>query len=73
MKIYVLLRQDCEGSKTVCVSEDVNKIRKSICEDLDPQEDYPELEIWKEGKQIYRTTGSDVLKKVAEELNSLYT
>lgn len=71
MKIYVLLRQDYEGSWTVCVSEDIKKIRTSICEDLDPQEDYPELEIWKDGEQIYRTTGSDVLKKVAEELNNL--
>lgn len=71
MKIYVLLRQDYDGSWTVCVSEDIKKIRTSICEDLDPKEDYPELEIWKDGEQIYRTTGSDVLKKVAEELNNL--
>jgi len=71
MKIYVLLRQDYEGSETVCVSEDINKIRISICEDLDPDEDYPELEIWKDGEQIYRTSGSDVLKKVVEEINNL--
>lgn len=71
MKIYVLLRQDYEGSYTVCVSEDINKIRISICEDLDPNEDYPKLEIWKDGEQVYRTSGSDVLKKVANEINSL--
>lgn len=29
MKIYVLLKQEREGSKTVCVSEDINKIRTS--------------------------------------------
>lgn len=66
MQIYVLLRQDYEGSETVCVSEDINKIHISICQDLDEQRDYMELEIWKNGEQIYRTTGSDVLKKVVE-------
>lgn len=68
MKIYVLLKQGYEGSETVCVSEDINKISVSICEDFDPNEDYPELEIWKDGEQIYQTSGSDVLKKVAEEM-----
>lgn len=71
MKIYVLLRQDYEGSETVCVSEDINKIRASICEDFDSNENYPELEIWKDGENIYQTSGSDVLKKVAEEINNL--
>lgn len=68
MKIYVLLKQGYEGSETACVSEDINKIRVSICEDFDPNEDYPELEIWKNGEQIYQTSGSDVLKKIAEEM-----
>ena len=63
MKIYVLLKQGYEGSETVCVSEDINIIRTSICEDFDAKEDYPELEIWEDGKMINGTTGSDVLKK----------
>lgn len=71
MKIYVLLKQGYEGSETVCVSEDINKIRTSICEDFDTKEDYPELEIWKDGKQIDFTSGSDVLKKISEEINAL--
>ena len=50
MKIYVLLKQGYEGSETVCVSEDINKIRTSICEDFNPNEDYPELEIWRNGE-----------------------
>lgn len=69
MKIYVLLKQNNDGSDTICVSENINTIRKSICEDIDAKEDYPELEIWEDGKMIYGTSGSDVLKKVAEELN----
>lgn len=69
MKIYVLLKEDYNGSCTVCISEDINKIRTSICEDFDAQKDYPELEIWENGEQIYCTTGSDVLKKIAKEIN----
>jgi len=68
MKIYVLLKQGYEGSETVCVSEDINKIRTSICEDFNPNEDYPELEIWKNGEEILKTSGSDVLKVIAKEL-----
>lgn len=71
MKIYVLLKQGYEGNETVCVSEDINKIRTSICDDFDAKEDYPELEIWEDGKVIDGTSGSNVLKKIAAELNSL--
>ena len=71
MKIYVLLKQGYEGSETVLVSEDINKIRTSICTDFDAKEDYPELEIWEDGKMINGTTGSDVLKKISEEINAL--
>ena len=71
MKIYVLLKQHYEDSETVCVSEDINKIRTSICEDFDVKEDYPELEIWEDGKMTYATTGNSVIKKILEELNAL--
>lgn len=62
MKIYVLLRQVYEGSATVCVSVDINKIRTSICEDF-----YPELEIWENEEMIYQASGSDVLKAISKE------
>ena len=71
MKIYVLSKQGYEGSETVCVSEDINKIRTSICTDFDAKEDYPELEIWENGKMIFNTSGNNVLNKIAEELNAL--
>lgn len=71
MKIYILSKQKFCCRDTVCVSEDINKIRKSICEDLIPNEDYPELEIWKNEELILQTTGGDVLKKVASEINEL--
>ena len=64
MKIYVLLKQNHEGSDTVCVSENINKIRTSICEDF-----YPEFEIWEDGEIIYQISGSDVLKAISKEMH----
>ena len=71
MKIYVLSKQGYEGSEIVCVSENINKIRTSICKDFDAKEDYPELEIWEDGWMTYSTIGDNVLKKISEELNAL--
>ena len=65
MKIYVLSNQGYEGNEAICVSEDINKIRTSICTDFDAKEDYPELEIWEDGKMTYGTSGNDVLKKIS--------
>lgn len=64
MKIYVLLRQNYEGSATVCVSVDINEIRTSICKDF-----CPELEIWEDGEMIYQTSGDDVLKAISKEMD----
>lgn len=68
MEIYVLLNQNYEGSETVCVSEDINKIHTSVCEDMDQNEDHPELEIWKNGEMIYAATGNDVLKMIVSKM-----
>lgn len=68
IKIYVLLKQNYEGNDTVCVSENINKIRTSICEDFDANEDYPVFEIWRNGEMIYQTSGSDVLKAISKEM-----
>lgn len=64
MKIYVLLRQKYEGSDTVYVSENINKIRTSICEDF-----YPEFEIWEDGEMIYQTSGDDALRAILKEMD----
>lgn len=71
MKIYILSKQRYEGSEAVCVSEDIYRICTSICTDFDDKEDYPELEIWEDGKMTYYTSGNDILKKISEELNNL--
>ena len=68
MKIYVLLKQGYDGNETICVSEDINKIRTSICEDFDANEDYPVFEVWRDGENIYQTSGSDVLKAISKEM-----
>lgn len=69
MKIYVLLKQAYdENKRTVCVSEDIHKIRTSICEKLDANYDYPTFEIWEDGEMISRTCGSNVLKRIADEM-----
>lgn len=64
MKIYVLIKQKYEGSDTVCVSENINKISTSICEDF-----YSEFEIWEDGEMIYQTSGDDVLKAISKEMD----
>lgn len=68
MKIYVLLKQEYGSNETVCVSEDINKIRTSICEDFDPNKDYLVFEIWKDEENIYETSESDVLKAISKEI-----
>ena len=67
MKIYVLLRQNYEGSDTVCVSENINEIRTNICEIC--KDFYPEFEIWENGEIIYQTSGSDVLQAISKEMS----
>lgn len=67
IKIYALSKKDYEGYETVCISENVNKIRTSICEEFNLDEDY-QLEIWKSGEMIDRVSGSDVLRKIAAEM-----
>lgn len=60
MLIYVLLRQNYDGGDTACVSENINKIFTSICKYFS-NEDYPEFEVWKDGKCVYSVSGNDVM------------
>lgn len=69
MKIYILQKEESGRKDNICVSEDINKIRTSICKDFNPNEDYPILEIWDEEVLISSTTGSNVLKKISSEIN----
>ena len=46
----------------------IEKGSRIICTLYDFNEDYPELEIWKNGEEILKTSGSDVLKVIAKEL-----
>lgn len=72
MKIYVLLKQRYNDVyEAVCVSGNVNDVRKSICKDLSPTDDYPKFEIWEDGRKISEIEGNDVLKAVADELKTI--
>ena len=71
MKIYVL--KEYNTGRTACVSEDINMIKKKICDKsyFNPQyNDYPILTIWENGSNIKRVEGGDVLRKIAEEIKN---
>ena len=73
MKIYVL--EEYNTGRVACISEDINMIRKKMCDKtyFDPQyNDYPILTIWENGDSIEKIEGGNVLKKIAEEINFSY-
>lgn len=72
MKIYVL--EEYNTGRTACISEDINMIRKKMCDKtyFDSQyNDYQILTIWENGDSIEKIEGCNVLKKIAEEINKL--
>ena len=71
MKIYVLMKQGSFGNEIVKVSTEINKIRKSICEDFNAEEDYPTLAIWLNEEKVEEVSGSDVLHKIRDEIRLL--
>lgn len=69
MKIYIL--EEYNTGRTACISEDINIIRKQMCNKdfFNPEyNDYPILIIWENGVQIEQIEGNDVLKKITKEL-----
>ena len=81
MKIYVL--EEYNTGRVACISEDINMIRKKMCDKtyFDPQyNDYPILTIWENGDSIEKIEGGNVAigrvygssgRKIAEEINKL--
>ena len=69
-RIYVLSETN-HTKKTVCVSEDITVIHKCIYNQkfFDPDRcDYPELEIWENGKLFDTANGRDALMVIAREI-----
>ena len=69
MKIYIL--EEYNTGRTACISEDINIIRKQMCNKdfFNPEyDDYPILTIWENGIEVEKIEGGDVLKKIAKEL-----
>ena len=60
--------------RIACVSEDIQLIRKTICnkEYFDPEyNDYPLLSIYENGVEIESVEGGEVLKRISKEINQL--
>ena len=71
MKIYIL--EEYNTGRTACISEDINMIRKQMCNKdfFNPEyNDYPILKIWENGVEIEKVEGGDVLKRIAMELRN---
>lgn len=69
MKIYVL--EEYNTGRTACISENVNIVRKQMCnkEFSSPEyNDFPILTIWENGIQIEKIEGGAVLKRIAKEI-----
>lgn len=69
MKIYVL--EEYNTGRTACISENVNIVRKQMCnkEFFSPEyNDFPILTIWENGLQIEKIEGGAVLKRIAKEI-----
>lgn len=69
MKIYVL--EEYNTGRTACISENVNIVRKQMCnkEFFSPEyNDFPILTIWENGIQIEKIEGGAVLKRIAKEI-----
>ena len=71
MKIYIL--KEYSTQRIACVSEDIKLIRKTLCDKkyFDGEYDYPILSIFENGGEIEKVEGSEVLKRIAKEINSL--
>lgn len=69
MKIYVL--EEYNTGRTACISENVNIVRKQMCnkEFFSPEyNDFPILTIWENGIQIKKIESGAVLKRIAKEI-----
>jgi hypothetical protein len=69
MKIYVL--EEYNTGRTACISENVNIVRKQMCnkEFFSPEyNDFPILTIWENGIQIEKIEGGAVLRRIAKEI-----
>lgn len=69
MKIYVL--EEYNTGRTACISENVNIVRKQMCnkEFFSPEyNDFPILTIWENGIQIEKIESGAVLKRIAKEI-----
>jgi hypothetical protein len=66
MKIYTLYHDESSKEAVVCVSENVEKIKKNLSE-MCKDKAFPHLEIWENGDLINSAYGNDALKLIAKQ------
>ena len=66
MKTYVLVYKYFAASQIVLVSTEIEEIKKKIS-DMCKKHEYPEVQVWKNGKLIDKAEGNDALKLLAHE------
>lgn len=64
---YVLLNKNPNKDIVICVSDDINKIFKSMCNDFKSDDDVPQFEIWENDERIDSVSGDGVLEKIITE------
>ena len=66
MKTYVLVYKYFAVSQIVLVSTEIEEIKKKIS-DMCKKHEYPEVQVWENGKLIDKAEGNDALKLLAHE------
>ena len=66
MKIYVLVSKYFAVSNIVLVDTNVEEVKKRISE-MCKHYEYPEVQVWENGKLIEKADGNDALKLLAHE------
>lgn len=66
MKIYVLIYKHFAVSEIVLVDTNIKEIKKKIS-DMCKKHEYPEVQVWENGKLIDKAEGNDALKLLAHE------
>ena len=66
MRTYVLIYKYFAVSEIVLVSTEVEEAKKKIS-DMCKKHEYPEVQVWENGKLIDKADGNDALKLLAHE------
>lgn len=66
MKIYTLYHDECSEKDVVCVSEDIEMVKRTICE-MCRDRAFPYLEIWENGELLETAEGNSALRLLTKQ------